>query len=65
METITHYALQITEFLLRQEVKLLIIACNTMAAVAHEAVAGLSPVPVLDVIDAGARRAVADPAPGH
>jgi len=59
-ETITHYATQITEFLLQQEVKLLIIACNTMAAVSYQAVAGLSPVPVLDVIDAGARSAVAE-----
>lgn len=58
-ETITHYAVQITEFLLQQEVKLLIIACNTMAAVAREAVVSMSPVPVLDVIDAGAR-SVAD-----
>ncbi|MFH1573266.1 MAG: glutamate racemase, partial [Acidobacteriota bacterium] len=56
-ETITGYARQITEFLLRRSVKLLIIACNTMAAVAYEAVANLSPVPVLDVIDAGARAA--------
>jgi len=60
VETITSYAAQITEFLLRQEVKLLIIACNTMAAVAREAVDSLSQVPVLDVIDAGARSAVAD-----
>ncbi|MDO9585008.1 MAG: glutamate racemase [Syntrophales bacterium] len=60
VETITHYATQITEFLLRQEVKLLIIACNTMAAVAREAVDSMSSVPVLDVIDAGARSAVAD-----
>lgn len=37
-ETITGYALQITQFLLRRNVKLLIIACNTMAAVAYEAV---------------------------
>jgi glutamate racemase len=57
-ETITGYARQITQFLLRRNVKLLIIACNTMAAVAYEAVAKLSPVPVLDVIDAGARAAV-------
>jgi glutamate racemase len=58
VETITQYAQQITEFLLRMEVKLLIIACNTMAAVARNAVAALSPVPVLDVINAGARTAV-------
>ena len=61
VETITHYAAQITEFLLRHEVKLLIIACKTIAAVAREAVTALSPVPVIDVIDAGAQSAVADP----
>jgi len=59
VETIALYARQITEFLLQQGVKLLIVACNTMAAVAHQAIAELSPVPVLDVIDAGARSAVA------
>jgi len=58
IDTIAHYAGQITEFLLEQEVKLLIIACNTMAAVARRVVEDLSPVPVLDVIDAGARSAV-------
>ncbi len=58
VETIAHYAREITEFLLQQQVKLLIIACNTMAAVAHQVVDDLSPVPVLDVIDAGARGAV-------
>ena len=56
-ETITGYARQITDFLLRRNVKLLIIACNTMAAVAYQAVTNLSQVPVLDVIDAGARAA--------
>ncbi len=54
VETITHYTTQITDFLLARQVKLLIIACNTMAAVAADAVRARSPVPVLDVIDAGA-----------
>ena len=57
-ETITHYATQIAEILLQQQVKMLIIACNTMAAVAYQAVRDLSPVPVLEVIDAGARGAL-------
>ena len=57
-ETINQFAVQITQFLLKQDVKLLIIACNTMAAVAYQAVKNLSPVPVLDVIDAGAREAI-------
>lgn len=59
VETIGHFSTQITEFLLEKQVKLLIIACNTMAAVASQAIQDLSPVPVLDVIDAGARNAVA------
>lgn len=59
VETIAHYTTQIAEFLLERRVKLLIIACNTMAAVAAGVVRDLSPVPVLDVIDAGARAAVA------
>ena len=32
--TIEHFTAQITEFLLQRDVKMLIIACNTMAAVA-------------------------------
>jgi glutamate racemase len=59
VETISRYAEQITEFLLDQGVKLLVVACNTMSAVAYQAIKDLSPVPVLDVVDAGARSAVA------
>jgi len=69
--TIETFTGQITDFLLARDVKLLIIACNTMAAVAqhvvkaHAAAAaakdprGGPPVPVLDVIDAGAEAAAA------
>ncbi len=58
--TIEHFTTQITEFLLQRDVKMLIIACNTMAAVAAEIVHRLArDVPVLDVIEAGARAAVA------
>lgn len=57
-ETIIGYAGQITEFLLQQNVKLLIIACNTMASVARQTVEQIASVPVLDVIEAGARSTV-------
>jgi len=57
VETINHYALQITEFLLKKEVKMLVVACNTMAAVAYQAIKDLSPVPVLEVIEASAKNA--------
>ncbi len=56
--TIEHFTQQIANFLLQQQVKVLIIACNTMAAVAADKVRAASPVPVLDVIEAGARQAV-------
>ena len=59
VETIAHYTTQIAEFLLEKRVKLLIVACNTMAAVASQVVRDLSPVPVLDVIEAGALNALA------
>jgi glutamate racemase len=59
VETIAHYTTQIAQFLLEREVKLLIVACNTMAAVAAQVVRDLSPAPVLDVIDAGAASALA------
>ncbi len=60
VETINHYAAQITEFLLKKDVKLLVVACNTMAAVAYSAIKDLSPVPVLEVIEASARNAAAE-----
>jgi glutamate racemase len=57
VDTINRYAAQITEFLIKKDVKLLIVACNTMAAVAYQTIIDLSPVPVLEVIDASARMA--------
>lgn len=58
IETIAHYTTQIAQFLLEKNVKALIIACNTMASVAAQTIRDMSPVPVLDVIEAGACAAV-------
>jgi len=55
--TVAGYAAQITEFLLKRDVKMLVVACNTMAAVALSVVTSMSSVPVVDVLDAGARAA--------
>lgn len=57
--TIASFTLQITQFLLQKDVKMLIIACNTMAAVAADAVRAAANTPVLDVIEAGALGALA------
>lgn len=60
VDTIGHFTGQITDYLLSQDVKCLIVACNTMAAVASQVVKHKAgKLPVLDVIDAGARAAVA------
>ncbi len=52
--TIQKFAEQTVKFLLEQEVKAIIIACNTISAVAKEAVQSLAKdIPVIDVISAG------------
>ena len=64
--TIEQFSAQITQFLLEQNVKLLVIACNTIAAVAGAKVRALAgALPVLDVIGAGADAAVAATRSGH
>ncbi len=57
--TITRYAREITRFLLGHNVKLLIVACNTMSAVALPGISDLTPLPLMDVIRAGAGCALA------
>lgn len=59
-DTVKAYALQATRLLLAQNVKLVVIACNTASAVALEALTeALAPVPVIGVIEPGARASVA------
>ena len=47
--TIARFALQLVDFLLRRDVKALVIACNTISAAAIEPIRAQSPAPVLDV----------------
>ena len=58
-ETVTRYALESAIFLLTKGVKILIIACNTSSALALPILQRKLPIPVLGVIDPGAREAVA------
>ncbi len=55
---VRRYSLEIMDWLLRQGVKVLVVACNTSTAHALEALVDAAPVPVLGVIEAGARAAV-------
>lgn len=64
--TIELYTEQIVSFLLEHDVKALVIACNTIAAVAGEKVRQLAGgMPVLDVIAAGAQCALATTRNNH
>lgn len=59
-ETVRKYALEITDFLLSKEVKMILIACNTVSASAHEQIIERAgDIPVLDVITAGTKAAIA------
>jgi glutamate racemase len=57
-QTVQKYARANTEFLNRQDIKLLVIACNTASAVATEQLRGAYSLPVIDVVGPGARAAV-------
>lgn len=59
-ETVVRYAQNAARFLAaREDLGVLVIACNTASAVAVEAVAAMVPVPVLGVIEPTARHAAA------
>lgn len=55
--TVIRYTRQIIRFLMTQEVKAIVIACNTATAYALEAVEGELDIPIIGVIHAGARTA--------
>lgn len=57
-ETVIRYAHEITSFLVRRDIKLLVVACNTVSAVALHGLKRHLPIPVVGVIEPGARRAV-------
>lgn len=57
-ETVIRYSEQIIRFLKTQDVKAIVIACNTASAHALEAVQKDSDIPIIGVINAGARTAV-------
>lgn len=55
--TVMRYALEAAAFLARQRVKMLVVACNTASAVALPALAERFNLPVVGVIEPGARKA--------
>ena len=57
-ETVRRYSLEILHWLLAQNVKAVVIACNTSTAHALETLRAATSVPVIGVIEPGARAAV-------
>jgi glutamate racemase len=57
-ETVTRYSLQVTSFLVERDIKLLVVACNTASAVSLNALKKRFSIPIIGVIEPGARRAV-------
>ena len=58
-ETVRRYAVEGARFLLERQVQMVVAACNTVSAVALEALRALLPVPVVGVVEPGAAAAVA------
>lgn len=56
-DTVRRYAVQISEWLVDEGVKLVVVACNTATAHALALLHDLLPVPVIGVIEPGARAA--------
>src|SRR5512144_1682726 len=57
--TVTRYSFENTQFLLSQEIKMLVVACNTASAISLDAVKREFPLPVIGVLEPGARAAAA------
>ncbi|MHC9000805.1 glutamate racemase [Enterococcus bulliens] len=57
-EQVIEYTFEMANFLMEQNIKMLVIACNTATAVALDAIRNALPIPVVGVILPGARAAV-------
>ena len=58
-DTVTRFSLEIASFLVRQNIKCLVVACNTSSSYALDALTRRLDVPVVGVIEPAARAAVA------
>lgn len=57
-ETIIRYSVENGIFLMEQDIKMLVIACNTASAFAIDKLKGIFNIPIVDVIEPGAEKAV-------
>jgi glutamate racemase len=64
-QTIERYSIEITGLLLAERSKMIVVACNTASALAVPKLQELFNVPIIGVIEPGARAAVAATRKGH
>ncbi|TNF55964.1 glutamate racemase [bacterium] len=57
-DTVIKYSFENTQFLMEKQVKLLVVACNTASSVSLALLTGKLPIPVIGVVEPGARAAV-------
>ncbi len=58
-ETVTRYSIENVEFLVEKDVKMLVVACNAASSVALDALRARWALPIVGVIEPGARAALA------
>jgi len=58
VEEIRRYALEIADYLIHRDVKMLVVACNSVEVSAIDDIAARAGIPVIGVIDPGTRAAV-------
>jgi glutamate racemase len=57
-ETVIRYSLENTRFLFSKDIKFLVVACNTASSVSLDKIKSVVPIPVIGVIEPGAKAAV-------
>ena len=57
LSTVRRYALEDAAFLMTCDIKLLVVACNTASSIALDALRATLPIPVIGVIEPGAKQA--------
>ena len=57
-ETVQRYAIELASMLMKENAKALVVACNTVSSVAIPALTEKFPVPIIGVIEPGARAAL-------
>ncbi len=64
-DIITQFSLELTRFLLKEDPKAIVVACNTISATCLEAIQAISPVPVIGVVEPTIKEAISTTKTSH